>query len=167
MNSCILICYNILSALLPSRWHAIRRHILLAAGCEIGKGVSLNAYTQCAGNAIEIGDNTWISSGTHILSSFVPSERVKIGNCCDVGPEVLFVNGTHQIGSCHRRAGEGRCLPITIGDGCWIGARAVILGGATIGSGCVVAAGSVVIPGDYPSNCLLAGVPVIIKKQLK
>ncbi len=166
MYSIILFLYNILCNLLPSRYYNIRRAFLRAAKCKRGVGVSMNAYTRIAGNAIYIGANTCVSSGAHILSSFNDDERVKIGENCDIGPEVLFVNGTHMIGDSSRRAGRGQCLPITIGDGCWIGARSIILGGVTIGDGCVVAAGSVVKPGVYPNNCLLAGVPASIKKQL-
>jgi putative colanic acid biosynthesis acetyltransferase WcaF len=47
---------------------------------------------------------------------------------------------------------------IEISDGCWIGARATLLGGITIGSEAVVAAGSVVTK-DVRRDALVAGVP--------
>jgi maltose O-acetyltransferase len=65
-----------------------------------------------------------------------------------------------------RRAGEGVANSIEIGDGCWIGARSIILGGVRIGEGSVVAAGSVVTR-DVPSNVLIAGVPACIKRKLE
>lgn len=52
----------------------------------------------------------------------------------------------------------GSPQPITVGDGCWIGARAVILPGVTIGDGCVIAAGAVVSK-DCAPNGMYAGVP--------
>ncbi|MFE8729811.1 DapH/DapD/GlmU-related protein, partial [Aeromonas hydrophila] len=61
--------------------------------------------------------------------------------------------------------GEGVALPISIGDGCWIGADVLIIGGVTIGKGVVVAAGSVVTR-DIPDNVLVAGVPAVIKRRL-
>jgi len=56
-------------------------------------------------------------------------------------------------------------LPISVGDGCWIGARTVILGGVTIGAGSIVAAGSMVAY-DVPANVLVAGVPAKVKRVL-
>lgn len=55
---------------------------------------------------------------------------------------------------------------IIIGDNVWIGANAVVLPGVKIGNGVVVAAGSVVNR-DIPDNVMVAGVPAVIKKQLK
>lgn len=56
--------------------------------------------------------------------------------------------------------------PVCIGDNVWIGARSVILPGVKIGNNVVIAAGSVVIR-DVPDNVVVAGVPAIIKKQIK
>jgi acetyltransferase-like isoleucine patch superfamily enzyme len=70
------------------------------------------------------------------------------------------------MGGGAKRAGIGAADPIVVGDGSWIGARAVILGGATIGSGCIIGAGAVVLPGIYEANTLLAGVPARVIKKL-
>lgn len=48
--------------------------------------------------------------------------------------------------------------PITIGEGAWIGARSIILGGVTIGARAVVAAGSVVTK-SIGDGQIVAGVP--------
>ncbi|MBR1461761.1 MAG: acyltransferase [Prevotella sp.] len=55
---------------------------------------------------------------------------------------------------------------VHIGDDCWIGAGAIILPGVSIGNGCVVAAGAVVNR-DVPAHVMVAGVPAVIKKNLK
>jgi len=47
---------------------------------------------------------------------------------------------------------------ISVGDGCWLGARAVILKNVTLGDRCVVAAGAVVTR-SFPSDSVIAGVP--------
>ncbi|MFV3517292.1 DapH/DapD/GlmU-related protein, partial [Mycobacterium tuberculosis] len=77
-----------------------------------------------------------------------------------------FVTGSHDLGPASRRAGTEKALPITIGDGCWIGARCTVLGGATIGAGTIVAAGAVVV-GPLPPNVLAAGVPAAVKRVLE
>ncbi|MDZ7891010.1 MAG: DapH/DapD/GlmU-related protein [Rhodoferax sp.] len=69
------------------------------------------------------------------------------------------------MGTSERRAGNGTAKSITIGNGCWIGAKSIILGGVSVGPGSVVAAGSIVTR-DVPANVLVAGVPAKIKKSL-
>lgn len=48
--------------------------------------------------------------------------------------------------------------PIRIGEGVWIGARAIILGGVEIGDRAVIAAGAVVSK-SVPPSAVVAGVP--------
>ncbi len=56
--------------------------------------------------------------------------------------------------------------PITICDGVWIGARAIILPGVTMGEGAVVAAGAVVTK-DVESWAVVGGNPAkFIKKRV-
>ena len=49
-------------------------------------------------------------------------------------------------------------LPVSIGDGCWIGGGVIILPGVKVGAGTVVGAGSVVVK-DIPENCVAVGNP--------
>jgi len=55
--------------------------------------------------------------------------------------------------------------PVSIGDGSWLGHGSVVLPGARIGKHVVVAANSVVT-GVLPDNCVAAGVPARVIKQL-
>ena len=59
-------------------------------------------------------------------------------------------------------------MAITIGDGVWLGARAIILPGVTIGEGAVVAAGAVVTK-DVEPWAVVGGNPAkfIKKRELK
>jgi acetyltransferase-like isoleucine patch superfamily enzyme len=70
----------------------------------------------------------------------------------------MLCTSGHRIGSAERRAGVYVADPIAIGDGSWIGTRAVLLGGVTVGAGCMVAAGAVVVA-DCQPNGLYAGTP--------
>jgi maltose O-acetyltransferase len=134
-------------------------------GAEVGEGVSINGHSWFYGRGkIRISDGTWLGVGCKFYS--VAGHVINIGKNCDIAPEVIFVPGTHKIGTSERRAGEGYSLDIHVGDGCWIGTRATILGGVTIGCGVIVAAGSVV-RSDLPSNCIAAGVPAVPKKILE
>jgi maltose O-acetyltransferase len=53
--------------------------------------------------------------------------------------------------------------PITIGDNVWLGARVVVLGGASIGADSCIGAGSVVVD-DVPPHCVAAGVPRVVRE---
>lgn len=54
--------------------------------------------------------------------------------------------------------------PVTIGEHVWVGARTVVLKGATIGSGSIIAANSVV-SGEIPPNVIAGGVPAKVLKE--
>jgi maltose O-acetyltransferase len=77
----------------------------------------------------------------------------------------MFCTSTHEIGSRERRGGKSISIPIKVGNGCWIGARSMILPGVTIGDGCIIAAGSVVTK-DCEPNGLYAGTPAKRIKDL-
>jgi acetyltransferase-like isoleucine patch superfamily enzyme len=53
----------------------------------------------------------------------------------------VIITDTSGYGEC---PGVGERRPVFIGDGAWIGAKAVIVAGARIGEGAVIAAGAVV-----------------------
>ncbi|HEX3907206.1 MAG TPA: acyltransferase [Mycobacteriales bacterium] len=106
---------------------------------------------------IRIGDRVFINSGT-VLFSVV---AVVIGNDVAIANEAYLMDSdSHGV--------EGRPVkeaPIHIGDGSWIGARAMILPGVTIGSRCLVAAGAVVSR-DIPDDTLVAGNPARVIREL-
>ena len=54
---------------------------------------------------------------------------------------------------------------VTIGNGVWIGARAIILPGVTIGDRALVAAGAVVTR-DVPADTLVGGNPARVIREL-
>lgn len=140
--------------------HGRQRHKLLRALGMNGIG---KAYIQdrCVfrGFSTRIGDGSFVNYGVR----FDDSAPVTVGQRVFIGPEAMFLTGTHPIGTSHQRAEPTVHHPISIGDGSWIGARATILPGVTIGEGCVIAAGAVVTK-DCAPNGLYGGVPA---KRLK
>jgi maltose O-acetyltransferase len=149
------------SRILPQ--HALNRvrTLLLRA-----LGVRVGAKSCCAGpvkitgpgsvpDLLSIGTGCYLSGPLHIDLA----AGVRIGARVYVGYDVMLITADHERGRSAQRCGTlapGR--PIDIGDGVWIGSRAVILPGVRVGHGAVVAAGAVVT-GDVAPNTLVAGVP--------
>lgn len=75
-----------------------------------------------------------------------------IGNNCSVMPMVIFAKKSH-----------GEFSDISIGDNCYVGTGAIIIGPVTIGNNVTIAAGAVVNK-DVPDNAVVAGVPAKIIK---
>jgi acetyltransferase-like isoleucine patch superfamily enzyme len=106
---------------------------------------------------LRFGDRVFINVGTTIIAV----EQIIVGD------DVAFANDVYVIDS-DSHGVEGRPhrqAPVAIGDGCWIGARAMILPGVTIGKRVLVAAGAVVTR-DVPDDSLVAGNPARVVREL-
>lgn len=137
-----------------------KRHLLNWIGCKIGEGTKIVGPITCTAD-LEIGRNCWIGKNFIINGNGF----VKIGDNCDIAPEVIIQTGGHEIGTPERRAGKGIRFSVTVGDGCWIGARSTLLGGVSIGDGCVVAACACVAK-TVEDNTMVGGVPARVIKNL-
>lgn len=117
---------------------------------------TMNVAPRCTVKTrrLTLGRHTFVNRGC-VFDNVAP---VVVGDRCDIAMGVLFCTTTHEVGTGDQRAGELRVQPISVEDGCWIGARAVILPGVVIGAGCVVAAGAVVAS-DCAPHGVYAGVP--------
>jgi maltose O-acetyltransferase len=152
INRCIA------SALLPKRlrWRALR-----ATGMEVQES-TIAPGTFFGSSRVRIGRGCYISYDCF----FDSLEWITLGDRVDLAMGVLLITSSHHLGPPRRRAGASKRAPITIGDGAWIGARAMILPGVTIGAGAVIAAGSVV-RGDCEPDTLYAGVPAVAVEKLR
>lgn len=83
---------------------------------------------------------------------------VNLGAGVFLAPGVCLACAGHALDPEQRAQGVGTSKPITLEDGVWIGANAVVCGGVTIGQGSVIGAGSVVTR-DIPAGVVAAGVP--------
>jgi maltose O-acetyltransferase len=144
--------------LLPStRFYSFKVALLSWAGCDISKTARVVSSAKIVGTgSLKIGVDTFIGHDVFISCS---PPGVEIGSFVDIAPRVSIINGTHDVDMLGRHtAGPGKCLPINIKDGVWIGAGAIILPGVTIGEKSIIGAGSVV-SGDIPAYTLSVGVP--------
>lgn len=92
--------------------------------------------TTTPGARITVGDGTYLNRNTMVYAE----REVHIGKGAMIAWDVIITD-TPGFGEC---PGTGESQPVFIGDGAWIGAKAVLLAGARIGEGAVVAAGAVV-----------------------
>ena len=102
---------------------------------------------------MKIGDNCSIQPG--VVFDYSHCWLITIGSGVTIAPQAYIL--AHDA-STKRWSGLTRVGAVTIEDGAFIGARAIIMPGVTVGEGAVVAAGSVVTK-DVPPHTVAAGNP--------
>ena len=155
---------NLLVAVLPpTRAFGFKRFLWQRIGVTVGHGTKINSGAKVWGiGRVSIGNESWL--GMNLVMIVPDGAEVTIGSNVDIGPDVLIECGSHDIGGPDRRAGPGRATSIQIGSGSWLGCRVTILGGARLAPGTIVGAGALVLPGEYPENALLIGVPACVSR---
>ena len=129
---------------------------------EAGPELDIQPGFHCDnGKNINVGKRFTANFNVTILDG----APVTFGDYCMVGPGTLIATTGHPTESQGRRDRLAISKPITIGNDVWIGGNCTIVGGVTIGSNVVIAGGAVVTK-DVPDNCVVAGVPARIVKQL-
>ena len=138
-------------------------------------------YRSARRCGLRIGHDTGIYDGS--LFDLGPDWEVQVGDFCTLVGPIITTNGQVSIGNYvfissevviadsfaagprvhpdvheQSRGAHAPSPAITIGDDAWIGARAVVLGGARIGNGAIVGAGAVV-DADVPRYAIVAGNP--------
>lgn len=140
---------------------------------SIGNNTSVGLPFICDyGRNIYIGDNVSINMNC----TFVDCNKIIIGNNVLIASNVQLYTSTHPVELSERlvpgwtpESNEYFCrtyaLPITIGNGCWIGGGVIVLPGVAIGNGSVIGAGSVVTK-DIPDNSLAVGNPCRVIREI-
>ena len=158
---------RVVTALLPPGGAGrLRAQLLRLCGLAVGERTLIMAPLTVIGGRhswgnLTIGPDCFINQGC----VFDATALIEIGADVSLGHGVLITTSSHRIGEPRRRAGLLEPLPVTIGDGAWLGSRAVVLPGVRIGDGAIVAAGAVVNR-DVPANTLAAGVPARVTREL-
>jgi maltose O-acetyltransferase len=112
---------------------------------------------------IIIGHDTIFNNNTVVCAV----KSIRIGNGCLIG-DCVAISDTdfHEINPATRDRSVGIIKPVSIGNNVWIGSRVMILKGASIGDNSVIAAMSVVTSA-IPPNCIAAGVPAKVIRQIE
>lgn len=138
------------SGWVPFSW--AKRWLLCRFGAKIGRGLVIKPQVSIKYPwRLEVGDHCWIGQGALIENL----ADVRIGSQVCISQQVYICTGSHD---CRRRTFDLVTRPVTIGNGAWLAARALVLGGVAIGPNAVVAAGSVVTK-DVPPATIVAGQP--------
>jgi maltose O-acetyltransferase len=132
-----------------------RRALLTELFLRFGDETVVKPAFRCDyGFNIRIGRRTFINYDC----TFLDCNLITIGDEVQIAPGVHIYTCTHPLDAPQRRAYLELALPVTVGDGVWLGGGAIICPGVTIGENTVVGAGSVVTR-DLPPNVLAAGNP--------
>jgi len=146
-NSCLDACYSTSELRLGNDVHIACNSILRAG---IGK--------------ITIDDGTLINRFAYLDGN----GGIKIGSKSALGNHVELISAHKTIDDplapIDVRALPMRPAMIEIGEGVFVGSRAIIMPGVHIGDGAVVGAGAVVTK-DVPPNCIAKGIPAKVTRK--
>ena len=129
-----------------------KRMLLRLFGAAIGKGVVIKPgvnikypWNLFIGNYCWIGENVWIDS----------LGKVVIGNNVCISQGAFLLTGNHDY---KKSSFDLIVRPITIEDGVWIGAKAIVCPGVTCSSHSVLSVNSVAVS-DLEKNSIFQGNP--------
>ncbi|HEX6204653.1 MAG TPA: sugar O-acetyltransferase [Solirubrobacterales bacterium] len=139
-----------------------RRAALRDLLAEIGEETYIRSPFYCDyGDGIRIGALTFVNFNCTMLDG----APITIGDECLIASGVQLITATHPIDPVPRRAAWEQALPVTIGDGVWLGAGAIVCPGVSIGENTVVGAGAIVTK-DLPAGVVAYGNPARIAREI-
>lgn len=162
---------------LIGRWK-FRKFVRIAKGVQIGfhstfEGANVldegTLFSGYMGYGTGIGKYAHIEGNVGRFTSIAPYTQTNLG-MHPISPPFattcpMFYSLRNQLGTtfAKKQMFDEIRQPLTIGNDCWIGQRAFIVGGVTIGDGAVVLAQSVVTK-DVPPYAIVGGSPARIIK---
>jgi acetyltransferase-like isoleucine patch superfamily enzyme len=126
------------------------QYTVILEGAIIGNNCNINCHVFIENDVI-IGDNVTVKSGVYIW------DGLRIEDNVFIGPNVTFTNDKMPRSKKYPEVFQHTQL----GEGCSIGAGAIVLGGIGIGSYAMIGAGALVTK-DVPSRALVIGSPARI-----
>jgi len=139
--------------------------LILSEGVQINTSVASNPVIgRCRSSLSAIAPGARLVLESDVGASGIcitAAKLVIIGSKTIIGADVLITDTDFHLPDGDggwRNAAAETAKPVTIGAGCFIGARAIILKGVTVGDGAVIGAGAVVTR-NVPSQHLATGNP--------
>jgi putative colanic acid biosynthesis acetyltransferase WcaF len=127
-------------------------------GAKIGKGVVIRSRVNILFPwKLTIGDHVWLGEECWLLNL----ERITIGNNVCISQRAFLCTGSHNYKS---PTFDLIVKPITLEDGCWIGASTWVGPGVIVGTHAVLSAGSVASNNLEPYG-IYRGNPAVLLKQ--
>jgi len=160
--------YNVATSLLPRRLGgSLRAQLLRRLGFEVGPGTEIKGPLKISGPRgirarLSIGRDCSIDAECMLEVS----DNLRIGDRVTIEPGVMILTSTHELDFPQHRAGKIVTSPVSIGDGAWLRARAIVLPGVKIGAGAVVEVGSVVNK-DVDADTRVGGSPAVKLEALR
>ncbi len=136
------------------------------SGIAIGDGafIGRNTIIYCKDGDIEIQPKVNIGANCQVYSK----RLVKIGTGTMIAAYNCIMSGGRYDYKSEVPLAEQSSYtvgPTLIGEGCWLGVKAVVLDGLSIGDRAVVGAGAVVTK-NIPERVVAVGVPAQVKEQV-
>ena len=131
-------------------------------GCTIGSNTKIGAFVEIQKNAT-VGSNCKISSHSFIC------EGVDIEDDVFIGHGVMFINDSYPRATANgqlQTEADWKVERTRICKGASIGTGTTILANVVVGENAIIGAGSVVTK-DVPPNCIVAGNPARLLRQLQ
>lgn len=167
---------------LGKRYNIMAESLILLQDGSTPKDIRLGEYVTLygtiqsqSGGKVSFGDYTRLGKGSIVRSV----ECVTVGAYTAIADNVVISdNGNHPIDPVFRRKMKEDALdgnmrlwkhsdhaPVTIGENVWVCEGARINRGVTIGDNSIIAAGAIVTH-DIPANCIAAGIPAKVIKNI-
>lgn len=135
---------------------ALKRSILILFGAQIGKRVVIKQRVSIKYPwYLIIGDETWIGENVWIDNL----AEVQIGKNCCLSQGCMLLTGNHNF---KLPTFDLIVEPIKLGDGSWVGAKAVVCPGVIMGSHSVLSVGSVATR-DLEEYAIFQGNPAVFR----
>jgi putative colanic acid biosynthesis acetyltransferase WcaF len=132
--------------------------LLRLFGAKVGNGVIIKPGVNIKYPwNLQIGNNTWIGENAWI-DNLAP---VSIGNNCCISQGAMLLCGNHNY---RKSTFDLIVKPITMEDGSWVGAKAVVTPGVRLHSHAILTVMSVATS-DLPSYTINKGNPAIVIRQ--
>ena len=154
------IAWSLFAAWLPyylgNRW---RVFLLKCFGMKYCEHVAVYSSAKVwAPWNVEMGSYVAVDDDVNLYSV----DKITIGTKVAISRNAFICTASHDITKPNRPLVTA---PITICDGAWIGARAIVLPGVKIGEGAVIAAGAVVTKDVEPWTVVGGNPAKLIKKR--